>query len=109
MAQSCQSGSVEPGMGVDRRSGVRDGNHSHRLPFSSEQQHLETTQNELENAKQAADQTKTQARGLAKRAASLSLELEEQTLNGMSFRPNWIRPPRRSHQSNPSSRTSSLV
>ena len=35
MAQSCQSGAVEPGMGVDRRSGVRVCNHSHRLPVGS--------------------------------------------------------------------------
>ena len=33
----------------------------------------------------------------------------KQTLNAMSFRPNWIRPPRRSNQPNLSLRTSSLA
>ena len=38
-----------------------------------------------------------------------TLSSRKQTLNAMSFRPNWIRPPRRSNQPNPSLRTSSLV
>ena len=41
------------------------------------QQHLETRQSELENAKQATDQAKAQASELAKRAASLNSELEK--------------------------------
>src|SRR5512132_3554021 len=40
------------------------------------QQHLETVQSELDNAKQAADQAKTQARELAKRTASQREELQ---------------------------------
>src|SRR6516164_1038873 len=41
------------------------------------QQHLETRQNELENANQAADQARSQATEFAKRVAFLSLELEK--------------------------------
>ena len=74
MAKSCQSGAAEPGMGVDRRSGVRDCNHSHRLPLSSD---TTTMQSELESAKQATDQAKVQATEFAKRFASLNSELEK--------------------------------
>ena len=38
-----------------------------------------------------------------------TLSSRKQTLNAMSFRPNWIRPPRSSNQPNPSLKTSSLV
>ena len=136
------------------------------------QHHLEKTQSELENAKQAADQEKAQAAQLAKWVASLNSELEKtkarrnglqtnldqatseiqsaqlknkqslqselenakqgqrrqehrlrswqnvsivsvqslrkQMLDAMSFRPNWIEPPWRFIQPNPSLRTSSL-
>ena len=73
------------------------------------QQHLGTMQSELETAKQAAALMKAQATELAKRIAGLNSELDEATLNAMSFRPNWIRPRRRSNQPNPGLRTSSLI
>src|SRR6478672_6749470 len=41
------------------------------------QQHLQTRQNELANAKQAADQAKAQATELARRAVSLNSALEK--------------------------------
>ena len=43
------------------------------------QQHLETSQGELENAKQAADEATAQAAELAKRVASLNSALEKAT------------------------------
>ena len=44
------------------------------------QQHLETKQSELENAKQVADRAKAQAAELAKRNASLNSELEKRKM-----------------------------
>ena len=41
------------------------------------QQHLETMQSELANAKQATDEAKAQATELAKRAANLNSDLEK--------------------------------
>ena len=63
------------------------------------QSRLGGMQSELENAKRVADQEKRRLRS----------SRNGPPVNARSFRPNWIRPPRRSNQPNPSLRTSSLV
>ena len=51
---------------------------------------------------------KAQATKLAKTGRQSQLRVEKAKLNALSFRPNWIRPRRRSHQPNLSLRTNSL-
>ena len=73
------------------------------------QQHLETRQSELESAKQAADQAKAQATEFAKRAASLSSELEKANAQRNELQTKLDHATSGSDQPNPSLRTNSLV
>ena len=66
------------------------------------QQHLATTQSELETAEQAAALMEAEATELTKRFASLNSSARKRTLSAMSFKPNLIRPRRKPKSPNPS-------
>ena len=75
----------------------------------SELEDKQSLQSELENASRRQIRQKRRLRSSRNTPPVSTLHSRKQTLNVMSFSPNWIRPPQSSNQPNPSLKTSSLV